>query len=157
MPRLLIVRHAKAAVAVPGGDDHSRPLAPAGIAQLPQLAAEVVAALGSRRLDFVLCSPSARTRETLAGLFEAEPPLATARVKVKRGLYLADVDYLLDLVRGLPDDVETALICGHNPGMHELALVLLGSAADEQLRQGLPTAGLVVVDLDPSWTSITNP
>jgi len=154
VPRLLIVRHAKAATAVQGGNDHSRPLAPAGLAQLPQLAAAVVAALGSARFDLVLCSPSARTRETVAGLAAAEPQLATARVKVKRALYLADADDLLTVLRHLPDEVETALICGHNPGLHELALTLLGPAADAQLRQGLPTAGLVVVDLETNWSSI---
>lgn len=177
MPRLLIVRHAKAATAVQGANDHSRPLAPAGVAQLPHLAAAVVAALAApapaspdsaRRdsarldpapldpapLDLVLCSPSARTRETVAGLVQAEPQLGAARVKVKRALYLADVDDLLTVLRHLPDNVETALICGHNPGLHELALTLLGPAADAQLRQGLPTAGLVVVDLDTNWASI---
>ena len=155
-----------------GANDHSRPLAPAGLAQVPHLAAAVVAALAEpapgsldsaspdparldpARLDLVLCSPSARTRETVAGLFAAEPQLGTARVKVKRALYLADVDDLLSVLRHLPDDVETALVCGHNPGLHELALTLLGSAADEQLRHGLPTAGLVVVDLDTNWSSI---
>ena len=162
MPRLLIVRHAKAATARPGGGDHSRPLAPAGLAQLPALAAAVVAALADRapggsdpgRLALVLCSTAARARETVAGMMQAEPTLAAARVKVKRGLYLADVDHLLNVVRGLPDDAEIAMICGHNPGLHELALTLLGDAADEQLRQGLPTAGLAVVDFPKSWGSI---
>lgn len=167
MPRLLIVRHAKAATAVQGANDHSRPLAPAGLAQLPHLAAAVVAALAESApgrpdsaspdpapLDLVLCSPSARTRETVAGLFAAEPQLGAARVKVKRSLYLADVDDLLTVLRHLPDEVETALICGHNPGLHELALTLLAPAADAQLRQGLPTAGLVVVDLETNWSSI---
>ena len=153
MPRLLIVRHAKAAPAVPGGDDHGRRLAPAGLAQLPDLAAQVVAALGSARLDLVLCSPSARTLETVAGVVAAEPTLGDAPVKVKRSLYLAGVDDLLAVLRRLPDDIETAMVCGHNPGLHELALVLLGSDADEQLRQGLPTAGLAVVDAD-KWSSV---
>jgi len=154
VPRLLIVRHAKAATARPGGGDHSRPLAPAGLAQLPDLAAAVVARLDSARLDLVLCSTAARARETVAGVIQAEPQLATARVKVKRALYLADVDELLNLVRRVPDDVDNAMICGHNPGLHELALTLLGDAAGEQVRQGLPTAGLAVVDLTQSWASI---
>ena len=169
MPRLLIVRHAKAATAVQGANDHSRPLAPAGVAQLPHLAAAVVASTARRkparrprlappadprppRLGALLTER--RTRETVAGLVQAEPQLGAARVKVKRALYLADVDDLLTVLRHLPDDVETALVCGHNPGLHELALTLLGSAADAQLRQGLPTAGLVVVDLGTKWASI---
>jgi phosphohistidine phosphatase len=155
VPRLLIVRHAKAAQAVPGGDDHDRPLAPAGLAQLPDLATQVVSALGSAPLDLVLCSPAARTRETVAGLVVAAPALGDAPVRVKRSLYLAGVDDLLAVLGRVPDNVETALVCGHNPGLHELALVMLGDAADEQLRQGLPTAGLAVVDLDTNWSHIS--
>ena len=38
---------------------------------------------------------------------------------------------------------------GHNPGLHELALMLIASGdieARERLREKLPTAGLVIVD-----------
>jgi len=140
---------------VPGGDDHGRRLAPAGLAQLPDLAAQVMAALGSARLDLVLCSPSARTLETVAGLVAAEPALGDAPVRVKRRLYLAGVEDLLAALRRVPDDLETVMVCGHNPGLHELALTLLGDAAGEQLRQGLPTAGLAVVELDDVWSHIS--
>ncbi len=46
---------------------------------------------------------------------------------------LASADNLLDLVRGITDDVRSALIVGHNPGLHRLALLL--TRDDGALRQ----------------------
>jgi phosphohistidine phosphatase len=156
MHRLFILRHAKAATHPPtaGGGDHERPLAPRGTAVLPGVARAVVAQLAGHQLDLVLCSPSARTRETVAGIIEAEPVIGAARLKLENKLYLADPDRLLKVVRKVPADAEAVLLCGHNPGLHQLALVLLGfDAIPERLRYDLPTAGLVVVDLEGGWTS----
>ena len=41
------------------------------------------------------------------------------------------------------------MVVGHNPGMHELALMLAGSgdtAAKKSLEDNLPTAGLAILD-----------
>ena len=38
---------------------------------------------------------------------------------------------------------------GHNPGLHEAALMLVASGdieTRERLREGLPTAGLIIID-----------
>jgi phosphohistidine phosphatase len=110
----------------------------------------------------VLCSTSTRTRETVEGVARVEPAVAAAPLKLERKLYLADPARLLKTLRKVPADAATVLLCGHNPGLHHLALLLLGDDgsgdAPEQvparLRYDLPTAGLVVVDLDGSWTSI---
>ena len=48
-----------------------------------------------------------------------------------------------------PRTAHTLLLLGHNPGLHELALMLIASGdveARERLREKLPTAGLVIVD-----------
>ncbi|MDQ1463189.1 MAG: phosphohistidine phosphatase [Actinomycetota bacterium] len=152
MPRLFILRHAKSAPSAHGTPDHDRPLAPRGRRALAGVATEIASHLGGRPLDVVLCSTATRARETAAGV------LATVASREERDdprLYLADVEQLLELLAELPDDVATALVCGHNPGLHELALTLIGDdAAPAALRQGLPTAGLVVVDLELAWTSI---
>jgi phosphohistidine phosphatase len=41
------------------------------------------------------------------------------------------------------------LVIGHNPGLHDVARLLIASgdvAARERLNEGLPTAGLLVID-----------
>jgi phosphohistidine phosphatase len=152
MPRLFILRHAKSAPSAHGTPDHDRPLAPRGRRALAGVAADIDRHLHGRRLDVVLCSTATRARETAAGVLAT---VSSREVRDDARLYLADVEQLLEVLAELPDGVATALVCGHNPGLHELALTLIGSdAAPVALRQGLPTAGLVVVDLEPPWTSI---
>ena len=50
------------------------------------------------------------------------------------------------------------MVIGHNPGMHELALMLAGSgdkASRKALEDNLPTAGLAVLDFDiDDWTDV---
>jgi phosphohistidine phosphatase len=49
----------------------------------------------------------------------------------------------------VPDTAHTVLVVGHNPGLHELALMLVASGdvdARESLREKLPTSGLVIID-----------
>ena len=163
MHRLFILRHAKAATHPPtaSGGDHERPLAPRGEAVLPGVARSIAEQLEGHPLDLVLCSTSTRTRETVELVAQAEPAVAAAPLKLDSKLYLADPARLLKSLRKVPADAATVLLCGHNPGLHQLALVLLGDdgSDDEEripprLLYDLPTAGLVVLDLDGSWTSI---
>ncbi|MGB8039412.1 MAG: histidine phosphatase family protein, partial [Pseudolabrys sp.] len=45
--------------------------------------------------------------------------------------------------------IHSLLVIGHNPGLHELALMLIASGnadARERLKERLPTAGLVIID-----------
>ena len=164
MHRLFILRHAKAATHPPtaSGGDHERPVAARGSAVLPRVARAIAEQLEGHPLDLVLCSTSARTRETAELVAQAEPAVAAAPVKLDGRLYLADPARLLKTLRKVPHDAATVLLCGHNPGLHELALLLLGDDGSEdapsglppRLRYDLPTAGLVVLDLEGSWTSI---
>jgi phosphohistidine phosphatase len=49
------------------------------------------------------------------------------------------------------------MLVGHNPGMHALALGLVGEGdADDlqDLRQKFPTAGLAVIDFEEDWPHV---
>jgi phosphohistidine phosphatase len=157
MHRLFLLRHAKAVSQPPpaGGGDHDRPLAEVGRAVLGGVGRAIAEYLDGRPLDVVLCSTSSRTVETIAGITAANPLVAAAEVRLDARLYLAGPERLRKRLAKLPAHVETALVCGHNPGLQEFALELIGAeAAPTRLRHDLPTAGLVVVDLAGSWASI---
>jgi phosphohistidine phosphatase len=65
-------------------------------------------------------------------------------------LYDATPDVILALIKETPAKVQSLLVIAHNPGLHELALMLVASGnvkAREQLEENLPTAGLVIIDL----------
>ena len=149
MKRLYLLRHAKSSWDEPGLPDRDRPLAPRG-----RRASKVMADhLRDERIapELVLCSPSQRTRETLEriGLDQR------SKVRIEDDIYGASPADLLDLLRRVPDDLESAMLIGHNPAMQELALSLAETGADrERMRQKFPTAALATLELDGSWTEL---
>jgi phosphohistidine phosphatase len=92
----------------------------------------------------VVCSPAVRTRETLAAVRTASGLEMDAFYDER--VYDASVDDLLDVVGGLPDDVETVLLVGHNPGCEGLVEALTG----EQVT--MRTSALAVVTWSGGWS-----
>lgn len=74
----------------------------------------------------MLCSTARRTRETLELLL---PALGKVEVGFEDDLYGAGAGELQARLRRLPRRVGAALVIGHNPGLEELASLLLGPAA----------------------------
>ena len=105
-----LLRHAKSSWDDPELADIERPLAPRG----RKAAKKIARYLRDHdvRPELVLCSPAARARETLAAIGEGE---------IRPELYGASAAELLGVIRGLPDDVSSVLLIGHNPGMEDLA------------------------------------
>ena len=99
--------------------------------------------------DIVLCSAARRARETwelAVAALKAEIP-----VEYSERLYLAAPAQILRLLHQLPETTESALLIGHNPEFHALALQLLGSGDGEaraQLQAKFPTAALAVIDFE---------
>ena len=151
---LVLLRHAKAKKPDGTIGDSDRPLNKRGRA-----AAALMGAHFSRlgiRPDAVLCSSAMRTRETWT-LFAPAAGL-TAKPLFEDGLYLAEAEDLLDRVRSLPKRVKAALVIGHNPGLHELALDLAGkgdSLPMAALRERFPTGALAALSFEAkSWPGI---
>jgi len=152
MPRLMLLRHAKA---VPQGElaDENRPLADRGRRDTPAIAQFAM----SRGLvpDLTLVSPALRTRETWE-LFQPAFPAPLAH-RLDARLYAASTERIFDVVRETPADVRTLLLIGHNPGFEDLARILTGSGeTDALIRFGgaMPTAGLAVIELPGDWSAL---
>jgi phosphohistidine phosphatase len=101
---------------------------------------------------------SARRAVQTAELVVAELEVGV-ELMVERALYGADPDDVIDILRGLDDDVTSVMVVGHNPTMHELALGLLDGEDTEAvtvLERGFPTAALAVLGVtDHVWTTVT--
>jgi phosphohistidine phosphatase len=152
---LHLFRHAKSSWTDEGLDDHDRPLAERG-RKAAQAMGRYFAAHGIRP-DLVLISSSARTRATFElALGGARPRLKTAVVDE---LYLAGAGELLRRIRASDDAVASLMLIGHNPGMHELALALVGEGAVEERRQlarKYPTAALASLEFAVDrWRRLT--
>jgi len=145
MRRLLLFRHAKTERSEPGMEDRSRKLVERGRRD----AASIGAYMATHALipDRVMTSPAARTQETWKLAASAFKP-APAGTTVER-LYGATQHEILDLIKQAPASAHTLLIVGHNPGLHDLALMLVAAGdieTREQMREKLPTSGLVIID-----------
>jgi phosphohistidine phosphatase len=153
--RLILLRHAKSAW--PGVPDHERPLAPRGRRDAP-VAGRWLRDTGYLP-DQVVCSTARRARETWElvrdGLGTTPPE------RYEREVYQASAADLLGLARREPAEVGTLLLVGHNPAMHELALLLAGhgggappdggAGSYERLRVKFPTGAIAVLLTASTW------
>jgi phosphohistidine phosphatase len=154
MKTVTLFRHAKAAdKANPNVDDFDRPLAGRGL----KAAARMGAALRNRRLwpELILCSPSVRTRQTLA-LAQAMAWDAPPKTRFEKKIYEATPETLLKLLKEAPEDAGHVMLIGHNPGLQDLAASLAQPGPlREQLMEKLPTGAVVSLKFDlERWKDI---
>ena len=147
MRHLLLLRHAAAASSAAG--DRERPLTSEGRDSVRGLRARLSAS--EPPPDLVLCSPARRTRETLELL---EPAWSTTPISiVEEALYQTDAASLLQRLREIEPETGSVLVVGHNPGLEVLARILAGTG-DQALRDGLPTAAVVIFEISAPWSEL---
>ncbi|HME28081.1 MAG TPA: histidine phosphatase family protein [Acetobacteraceae bacterium] len=153
MHQLLLLRHAKSSWDEPKLADRDRPLSKRG----RRAAGAMRRAMLDLGLtpDVVLVSPSRRTQETLAAL---EPWDDTPLVEQVEALYLATAPQLLAILRGVNETVRSLMLIGHNPGMHELAVLLASTSAASdatgRVTAGFPTAALAEFSVATQWQQL---
>lgn len=151
--RLILLRHTKSDWP-DGVADHDRPLAKRGLRAGPVMGTYMAEA--GLVPDLAIVSTARRTQETWALVRHA---LATAIPAVDEPrIYEAPAQRLLDVIRQAPDDAHTLLLVGHNPGLEDLAAMLIGAGAANdlaRLRDKYPTGGLAVIAFDPvPWKAV---
>ncbi len=153
MHQLILLRHAKAAPENSAPSDHDRPLTDAG----RQAATAIAHAMRKAGLapDVVLVSTALRTQETFAALEAAGVWDEWPNMDSLPALYMATPNQIRDLLRDLPETVRSALVIGHNPGLHELAVSLAGPSSSKpdlvRLTDGFPTAALAEFLVTSPW------
>lgn len=150
MRRLIIMRHAKTERWFEGVNDSARALIERGHEDAVMVAEEMVAR--NWVPDHVYVSTARRANETWARI---KPFFLHSEVTKKDELYLASLDTLLDIVGDIAVE-DTAMIIGHNPGLHELALHYWARDVraefppeSEMLDYKLPTSGAVLIEFGP--------
>ncbi len=143
--RLMLLRHAKSEKAEPGTSDRQRGLNPRGRKDAPKIGAYM--AHHGLLPDLVLLSPARRTRETWEGVAKAFSRAPT--VDHDDRIYESGADTILRVIKETDASVQTLLVVGHNPGLQDTAQLLIAAGdveTRERLNEGLPTAGLAVID-----------
>jgi phosphohistidine phosphatase SixA len=147
--QLYLLRHAEPAPWSPLGNDFSRPLSEEG-----KRHARAVANWATQSLDLpdtVLCSPSKRTRETLAPLLAAWPR-ALSTTDYVDSMYGASLDMLLTLAADAFSYSQRVLMVGHNPGFEALLNAALQAGDTADIRN-LATGTLAVIGFERGFRS----
>jgi phosphohistidine phosphatase len=150
--RLYLLRHAKSAWDEPALRDRDRPLAPRG-----RKASKRMGRWAKKhriRPQLVVCSTAVRAEQTLKGVL---PGLGEPTIWFEVTLYAAEAETLLARVETLPDEVDEAMLVGHNPGLMDLLLLL---AAPGELRKraavNVPSGALAELEVDIGrWADVS--
>ncbi|WP_017974449.1 SixA phosphatase family protein [Actinopolyspora halophila] len=138
--RLILLRHAKADRHSSTGD-HERPLAERGRTEAPLVGSWLRE--HGYTVDRVMCSTAARARRTSElALSEIDD---SPGVFFDRRMYDADVGGLLEVVHDLTDEIRTAVLIAHNPGLQEMVGLLSGEGVE------LRTSAIAVLRFRGTW------
>ena len=154
MRTLMLLRHAKALPTDAKTRDRDRALDSRGQQDAPKIGAYM--SLHRLLPAKALVSTARRTRETwtLAAQAFAAPPPASYEDRI----YDAGPQTILDMIQEEDAASPSLLVLGHNPTMHRVAVGLIAAgdlAAREQLREALPTSGLVAIEFAfDSWAKL---
>jgi phosphohistidine phosphatase len=145
MRRLILLRHAKSDWTSPGMRDHARPLAARGRDAAPRIGAYMTH--HGLVPDLVLCSTAARAQQTVDLVVASFPEKVP--ISYDERIYEVGAEDILAVIKQTKADAHTLLVVGHNPGLRDLAeLVIASGDVDARARvlEKFPTAGLAVID-----------
>lgn len=148
--QLTLLRHAKAAPTPSSGNgsaDLDRPLNDRGELDAPLMGRRLKARRA--RPTLFLTSPARRARQT-ARIVAREIGFPQEFVQDEPELYLATPDQILGVLARQGSNYRDVIVCGHNPGLTELANRLSGAGLT-----GIPTTGVVVLEFNvQDWADI---
>ncbi|MFQ5562127.1 MAG: histidine phosphatase family protein [Parvularculaceae bacterium] len=155
MKLVSLLRHARAVGRSAGVRDLDRPLTARGREDASLMGAFLAAR--EQPPDLALCSPAARTRETLNAATDhfPEPPHAI----FDDAIYAAAPATLLAAVQASPNQFGHVLLIGHNPGIHEFALGLAAASEEHamaRLEKKFPKGALAQFAFDVAAWRETN-
>ncbi|NJN36409.1 MAG: histidine phosphatase family protein [Nitrospiraceae bacterium] len=157
MKSLTILRHAKSGWDAPVERDFDRPINVRG-----RCGAELMGDYWKKSgwpLDWIIASPAVRVTETLDH-FQPAAGLADMEPHWERRVYLASAATLLDVVREAGALGDHLMLVGHNPGLEDLAMMLVpfdpANKGRVALEEKLPTASLVRITFNiAAWADLS--
>lgn len=145
--RLTLLRHAKSSWQESGTSDHDRPLNQRGERDAPVMGRRLLAR--GARPSLILTSTALRARHT-AQIIARELGYPGEFLQREPELYLATPEQIMAVLARQADSFRNIIVCGHNPGLTELANRLTDSNIDN-----IPTCGMVEIELKlASWADI---
>ncbi len=137
MKTIYIIRHGKSAWDDPNLKDHDRTLLQKGITRTEKVGNYL--ADQNIRPDIMVSSSAVRALET-SKILAAKLNYPEEKIRIESDIYHQGTEYLMELLYGLPNDVNSVILVGHNPTFTHFANKFLGHPID-----GLPTTGTVSI------------
>jgi phosphohistidine phosphatase len=150
MPIVILMRHAHAELPNAGMRDFDRPLSVSGWKDARKVAKQFEPI--GLKISKAFCSPSRRTKETLAALQETIQIEGDA-VLYPTELYSGELSAYHQML-GQVAEIDVCMMIGHNPMIEHFAFSLAqtGATADlAKLKPGYPTAAMAVIDLGKAF------
>ncbi len=137
MKTLLLMRHAKSSWKKKDLPDIERPLSPRGEKDAPAMGR----LLRKKNLvpDLIVTSPAVRAQQTAEAV--AKKSHYEKEISCVDKLYMAEAPEIIGALTGLPDEVNSVLLIGHNPGLEYTLQLLTGKI------ESLPTATITKISL----------
>lgn len=158
MKTVTLLRHAKSDWNDSVSRDFDRPLNGRGKRAARQMG--LWAREQDLHFDSIVASPALRVTETLDHFLEAYGHHVDTRWD--RRIYLASSATLIDVLRDLPDSLESVLMVGHNPGLEDMVLDTVPDGGPDALREAVeakyPTAAIATLTFAAGrWAEIARP
>ena len=145
--QLTLLRHAKSSWGDAKLKDRSRPLSERGERDAPMMGQRMLAR--GARPTLIITSPAVRARQT-AQIVAREIGYPQEFLQREEDLYLASPDEIVAVLARQDSSFKDVVVCGHNPGLTDLANQLTGAGIDN-----VPTTGVVVIALKLSnWADL---
>ena len=147
MKQLIIFRHGKAEQDTMAKDDYDRTLTERGRKNATDMGAFIQKKNGTP--DLILSSSAKRAHET--AIIAAEGMgYSIENIQTDQNLYFAPARWIMNVISKLPDDINSCVFIGHNPGLTDL-INILGVNLDN-----LPTASTACFEFNVEfWKEIT--
>tara|TARA_Y100000996_G_scaffold170834_1_gene132772 strand:+ start:4585 stop:5067 length:483 start_codon:yes stop_codon:yes gene_type:complete len=144
MKEIFFLRHAKSSWDDFALKDFDRPLSTRGI-QDAELMGNFFRSK-KIKLDLVLSSPSKRTKETIEHFFSKDKP----KLEFIDNIFHASMEDILDELYQVSEEMNTVMIVGHNPSMHDITEFLT-----QKFLNKYPTCALAQITTENKWTELT--
>jgi phosphohistidine phosphatase len=145
MKTLFVLRHAKSSWDNPDSADFDRQLNEQGLKTAPIMGETMYK--NQFQPAAIISSPAKRAKQT--AVLIKEMAQLTSGIEYDERIYEASPHRLLEVISGIDEKNESAMLVGHNPGLEGLIKILTGEV------RSLATAALAVIDLSAeNWSEI---
>lgn len=151
--QLYLLRHAKSDWKQGVASDFDRPLSKRGQADAPRMAAWL--ARQDNIPTVTVSSPALRAYQT-AMIFAEALNIPAKNIQVDSRIYEASPKTLLEVVRALPEQAQSVLLVGHNPGLDCLLQILCREAKPGIDGKLMTTCAVAEITVDGRWQNITD-